>query len=205
MDFNDIQNAWNNEKTPEVVLPSNLEKLATANMPLEKIRKNLKKELIIQILSIVFVGLVPIIYNFSGDLYFAFYLLFLPFLSICIYFLIKLYNFYKRINNLQLNTKDSLYETYYDIMLNIQMYKSFTYSMLPFALMFFGIVYLNDHTIQEFPKFTSIEKRNEFIAVLVVLFVGFVMSIGFVTEWWVHKFYGKYAKEIRKVIDELKE
>jgi len=24
-------------------------------------------------------------------------------------------------------------------------------------------------------------------------------------EWWVHFFYGKYAKEIRKVLDELKE
>jgi hypothetical protein len=29
--------------------------------------------------------------------------------------------------------------------------------------------------------------------------------MGLALEWWVQYFYGKYAKEIRKVIDELKE
>ena len=44
MDFNDIQNAWNNEKAENVILPSNLEKIQSANTPLDKIRKNLKNE-----------------------------------------------------------------------------------------------------------------------------------------------------------------
>ena len=43
MDFNDIQNAWNNDKSDNVVLPDNLEKIQTVNMPLERIRKNLQK------------------------------------------------------------------------------------------------------------------------------------------------------------------
>lgn len=205
MDFNDIQNAWNNEKIPEVVLPSNLEKLATVNMPLEKIRKNLKNELIMQVVSIIVIGLIPIFYQFSYNISFAFYLLFLPFLAICAYFLIKLYNFYKRITIQQLSTKDALYETYYDIMLNIQLYKSFTYSIVPFALMFLGMIFLNDHTTNELIHFFSSQKQKKMIGFLIGLFLGLTVSIGFVTEWWVHKFYGKYAKEIRKVIDELKE
>lgn len=205
MDFNDIQNAWNNEKIPEVVLPSNLEKLPTVNMPLEKIRKNLKNELIMQVVSIIVIGLIPIFYQFSYNISFAFYLLFLPFLAICAYFLIKLYNFYKRITIQQLSTKDALYETYYDIMLNIQLYKSFTYSIVPFALMFLGMIFLNDHTTNELIHFLSSQKQKKMIGFLIGLFLGLTVSIGFVTEWWVHKFYGKYAKEIRKVIDELKE
>jgi uncharacterized membrane protein YjgN (DUF898 family) len=205
MDFNDIQSAWNNEKTPEVVLPTNLDKLATVNMPLEKIRKNLKNELIMQIASIGIIGLIPVFLEFSDTLCFAFYLLFLPFLSISAYFLIKLYNFYKRINIQQLSTKDSLYETYYDIMLNIQLYKSFTYSIVPFALVFVGMIFLNDHTAQELTQFLSAEKQSKMLGFVVGLFIGLTVSVGFVTEWWVQKFYGKYAKEIRTVLDELKE
>ena len=44
MDFNDIQNAWNNEKTENVVVPNNLEKIQSANTPLDKIKRNLKRE-----------------------------------------------------------------------------------------------------------------------------------------------------------------
>ena len=53
MDFNDIQNAWNNEKTGNVVLPDNLEKIHSANTPLDKIRKNLRCEFLWQTFSIV--------------------------------------------------------------------------------------------------------------------------------------------------------
>ena len=42
----------------------------------------------------------------------------------------------------------------------------------------------------------------------IVLFVSVLFSMlfmGIASEWWVHFFYGKYAKEIRTVLDELKE
>ena len=35
MDFNDIQSAWKNEKTENVSLPTHLDKIKSANMPLE--------------------------------------------------------------------------------------------------------------------------------------------------------------------------
>ena len=42
MDFNDLQSAWKNENTENVKLPTQLEKINSANMPLEIIKKNLK-------------------------------------------------------------------------------------------------------------------------------------------------------------------
>ena len=48
MDFNDIQSAWNNENTKNVVVPTQLEKVQKANTPLDKIKKNLKNEFIYQ-------------------------------------------------------------------------------------------------------------------------------------------------------------
>jgi hypothetical protein len=45
MDFNDIQSAWDNDNNENVVLPNNLEKIQTANTPLDKIKRNLKTNL----------------------------------------------------------------------------------------------------------------------------------------------------------------
>jgi hypothetical protein len=54
MDFNDIQSAWDNDNNENVVLPNNLEKIQTANTPLDKIKKILK-ELVINRLTVVVV------------------------------------------------------------------------------------------------------------------------------------------------------
>ena len=119
MDFNDIQSAWNNDKSEDVVLPTNLEKLQSVNTPLDKIRKNLKKEFVYQIMSIVFLGFIPVLYKFSPLVITAFYGLYALFLVICVYFLAKLFLFYKRLNTANTNTKDNLYDTYFDIRLNM--------------------------------------------------------------------------------------
>lgn len=205
MDFNDIQSAWNNDQNKEVKLPDNLEKLKSANTPLDKIRKNLKKEFIYQIISIVFLGFIPVLYKFTPLITTAFYGLFALFLVICGYFLAKLFLFYKRLNVANTNTKDNLYDTYFDIRLNMEMYKSFTYSVMPFALAFAAMIILKDNS-QEITDVILNKKSGDFIlGGLFGMFVGVMISIGFITEWWVNYFYGKYAKEIRKVIDELKE
>ena len=109
MDFNDIQNAWNNENTENVVLPNNLEKIQAVNTPLDRIRKNLKNEFIYQIGSIVFVGVIPLIYNFPSKMTTLYYLLFSLFVAVCVYYLVKFYSFYKILNKVTLKNKDIFY------------------------------------------------------------------------------------------------
>jgi hypothetical protein len=203
MDFNDIQNAWNNEKTENVVLPDNLEKIQSANTPLDKIKKNLKNELIYQIISIIFIGFSPFIYHFETKMMTPFYLLFSIFTAVCIYYLVKLYLFYKRLNNITLKTKDSLYETYFDVRLNMELYKTFGFALTPFMVLF-----LIGYLYTEFAKSPDFQITNFTNPQLIGLFtiVAFcILFMGLALEWWVHYFYGKYAKEIKKVIDELKE
>jgi hypothetical protein len=56
MDFNDIQSAWTNSEN--VVLPNNLEKLKSANT-IDKVRKNLRFELVIQTMAMISFGFIP--------------------------------------------------------------------------------------------------------------------------------------------------
>lgn len=203
MDFNDIQNAWNKEETNNVVLPSNLEKIKEANTPLDKIRKNLKKEFIYQIFSIVFMGFIPLFYDFPSKMTTLYYLLFSLFVAVCIYYLAKFYFFYKRLSSITLKTKDSLYETYFDIRLNMELYKTFGFALTPFLILYLiGFLYLK---FSNAPSFLSNDFTNFQLGALFSIVVFTMLFMGIALEWWVKKFYGKYAKEIKKVIDELKE
>ncbi|MDR7211210.1 hypothetical protein [Flavobacterium piscis] len=203
MDFNDIQNAWNNEKTDNVVVPDNLKKIQSANTPLDKIRKNLKNEFFYQIISMILIGFSPIIFQFPEKSITPFYLLFSIFVAVSIYYLVKLYLFYKRLNNITLKTKDSLYETYFDVRLNMELYKTFGFALTPFVILF-----LIGHAYYQFPQTQNmtIDTLNNIQLAGIFSAVTFsILFMGLALEWWVHHFYGKYAKEIRKVIDELKE
>ncbi len=200
MDFNDIQSAWNSENTKNVVVPTQLEKVQKGNTPLDKIKKNLKNELIYQIVAIVVIGLAPFLYGFPEQAITPFYLLFSLFVAVCAYYLTKLFVFYKRLNKIALNTKDNLYETYFDIRLNMELYKTFTFALTPFMILFLvGVLYF---TLPNGATFFT-DSTNSITLFLSVLFS--MLFIGLGLEWWVHFFYGKYAKEIRTVLDELKE
>ena len=201
MDFNDLQSAWKNENTENVKLPTHLEKINSAHMPLESIKKNLKNEFVYQIVSIVFLAFIPLILNFPPQGFAIFYLMFSLFVGVCVYYLWKLYQFYKRLGKTTLNTKDSLYETYYEIRLNMELYKTFGFALIPFLILFlFGMLYY------EIPEFFNNGLNNtSFLVATFSIVVFCILYIGFALEWWVHHFYGKYAKEMRKVIDQLKE
>lgn len=203
MDFNDIQNAWNNEKTDNVVVPDNLAKIESTNTPVDKIRKNLKCEFLFQVLVIIGFGFIPFIYDFEPKTTKAYYLFFSIFVAVCIYYFVKLYLFYKRLSTIALKTKDSLYETYFDIRLNMELYKTFGFAVTPFVILFLiGFLYT------KFVRATNIQmidiSDSEWISFSLMIIFS-ILVMGVFLEWWVHYFYGKYAKEIRKVIDELKE
>ena len=188
MDFNDIQSAWNSENTKNVVVPTQLEKVQKANTPLDKIKKNLKNELIYQIVAIVVIGLAPFLYGFPEQAITPFYLLFSLFVAVCAYYLTKLFVFYKRLNKTALNTKDNLYETYFDIRLNMELYKTFTFALTPFVILFLvGVLYF---TLPNGATFFT-DSTNSITLFLSVLFS--MLFMGIALEWWVHFFYGKYA------------
>ena len=203
MDFNDIQSAWDNDNNENFVLPINLEKIQTANTPLDKIKKNLKKELIYQSLTVILCGFAPIIYHFPEKWFAPFYLLYSMFFAVCLYYLVKLYLFYKRLINITLRTKDSLYETYFDVRLNMELYKTFTFALSPFLVLFF--VGFTFYFVSTKPGMQISDLSNTFLVATFVVISLTILFVGLMAEWWVHFFYGKYAKEIRKVIDELKE
>lgn len=203
MDFNDIQTAWNSYKPENVMLPINLEKLKSANMPIDKVRKNLRFELLMQTTSITAIGFAPMFNGFPVNMFTPFYIVYSVLLAISIYYLGKLFLFYKKLDKTSLSTKENLYETYFDIRLNMELYKTFCFAIFPFLiLLIIGLMYFTNPLFSQI--FNNEIAQNKLPRLFVAIIIS-IVSLGLSVELWVRWFYGKYAKQIRKILDELKE
>ena len=197
MNLDDIKNVWDKEEGGDIKVPQDLSSIQAAQGPLDRIKKNMKYELYVQIASLVFLGLMPFYLKFRAELMLPFFALYAVMLAISVYFLLKYYFYYKQLSNHTLNSKDHLYALYYDLRLNMEMYKSFAYSLMPFLLIFTGMMVMNAKK--------DLVISSTVIYIAVGSYIGIMVLISAATSAWVNSFYGRYAKQIKALLDELKE
>lgn len=201
----DIQSAWDSDKGDDIKIPATVSKLKPANVPLDAIRKNMRNELVPQVLALIGIGFFPKFLNLMPIFNTWFYSLYIMLVMVSVYYLSKLYFFYRRISSFDNNTKDGLYEMYYDIRLNIETYRTFTFIILPFVLLMV-LMYLVSADQEHFLALletNTISQQLIFKGVLV--FAVMFGSVIAATELWLQYGYLKYARAIKKVLEELKE
>ncbi|HEY9259513.1 hypothetical protein [Chitinophaga sp.] len=207
MNFDDdIKSAWNSEENDDpVVVPSSVHLLKTVQLPIERIRTNMKWEFYLQLIGLIFIGFWPRFTYFSPALVVPFYAVYFVALTISVYYFSKFQLFYERLGGGMLRSKDHLYELYYEARLNIEMYKAFAYTLIPLALI--GISLHMASTQDEKLKLVfRAALVYQWVAVLLVgLFLFAMILIMVVTELWIRFYYGKYMKQIKIVLDEFKE
>ncbi|KEQ29456.1 hypothetical protein N180_03610 [Pedobacter antarcticus 4BY] len=205
MNFDDFKTAWNDEQAADIKVPATIEKLKTAHMPVEQLRRKMHGEFYVQVISVILIAFIPQLLNFSQSLYLPFYGMYAVFFSLCTYYLAKLIIFYKTLDVSTLSTKDSLYETYYNLKLNIEVYKSFTYSLSPFALIFGALVILNAGDGKLMKMIVEHGLKDTQVIWATTTFIVVMVSVTIITELYVSKQYGRYASQLKTLIDELKE
>lgn len=204
MNFDDIKSAWGKNTESNITVPTKIDALKKAELPVDQIKRNMKREFVVQALSVVLIGFIPQIYRLKPALLLPFNIIYILFLITCVYFFTRFYAFYKRMGAASLTTKDALYEINYDIRLNMELYKMFSYMLFPFALMLVGLILAN-------------AKYNSFVQLLqsgtpniVYLYVGLVVItiytvLHFATIYWLKTYYLNYSKEIERILKALKE
>lgn len=202
MNFEELQTAWKDSSPDEVSIPSTLEQLKSAQQPIDRITGNMRKEIYYQVASILLMGVFPIIFQLGSQAYRLYYLMYVLMMVISIYYFYKFYRFFRQIPHYNNNSKDSLYELYYQIRLNLETYKSFSFLLLPFAIMA-SLLIIFDQRFQ--PGSVSLQFSNRDWGVLTGAIIGATVAIIITVNWWVEYFYGKYARQIRKLLDELRE
>lgn len=207
MNFDDdIKSAWNSEEHDDpVVVPSSVDLLKTVQLPIERLRRNMKWEFYIQYISLLLIGSWPRYTYFSPALVVPFYVVYFVVLTISIYYLSKFQPFYQRLGGGMQRSKDHLYELYYDARLSIEMYKSYAYTLIPLALI--GIsLHMASRQDEKLKVIFQAALIYQWVAVLLVgIFLFAMILIMGMTELWVRFYYGKYLKQIKIVLDEFKE
>lgn len=205
MNFDDIKSTWNKESNSNITVPNKIEELKRAELPLDKIKRNMRFEIIAQVLAIIALAFLPQIFNFKPQLYMPFYAAYIVLVITCAYFFFRFYLFYKRIGNVSLNTKDALYEVNYDIKLNMELYKMFCYMMFPFVIVHLSLYSINVR-YDKFIHFIQTENFNGTFYLYFILstLIVFIL-LHFSGVYWLKSYYSKYAREIENLLKELKE
>jgi hypothetical protein len=207
MDIDSLQQMWENDKPQNIQVPTDLEKLKSVNMPIQRLKKSIKKDLLIQLTAIAFLGIVPfLLKNKLAPMFFmSYYLLYLLAIIISIFFCIKLYKFYKKIVNTNADTKDNLYETYYNIRLFIELYKSLNYALMPLGMIYMFLIPLGSKAEKIIKLYNDAQNPEYYLFGAIGIIALLMISTWAITEAYTKYFFGKYANDIKKVIDELKE
>ncbi|AFD08337.1 hypothetical protein [Solitalea canadensis] len=210
MNFDDLKSAWNNDSDNNIEVPKNLDSLKGAQSPIDKVKKNLRSEFWLNVVFIILFFALPFIIDrlvpMSTVLYYT--ILILTALPMT-YYLINFYKFYGRINKLEVSTKDSLNEVYFELKHFIEIYKVMQHFISPNFLLMGFIIGIGPKVGKLLDKLVTIKDLHSdgvwlgvvILGAFIVVMVGFYFYINAHIKY----FYGKYLTELGKIRDELKE
>lgn len=197
MNIDDLKNIWSDDapkQTPEI----NTEQRKRINLPLEKIRANMRMEfwstvvcLIIVLVAIGFFDQLPFRYKLYLEI------LVISMSAITMFFYAKFFKLYKEIGNLQLETYESLKDLMHQFDLNKQYYLSFYVSFVPFLV-------CETIIILECIPYTHQFNNTKLALIFISSVVAGLFLLYLLGKFWFNYLYGKYIKKIETLIKELK-
>jgi len=203
MNFNELQKQWNSEPTDKIRIPENIDTLRQAQTPIDQVRKKMKKDFYMQALLLVILGFSPMIFNFSDKVTG----LFLPFYGVAIgfmaYYFYKFFVFYKKSYDMTFDSRKNLLWFFYELKLNIELYKALTYIMF-FLGFSFGV--LQGTVAKDGNALTNfLENKNSGITTAVALIAVLIVFSFFMAEFIPRWYYGKHLKQVKAILDQLDE
>ncbi|WP_347218781.1 hypothetical protein [Chryseobacterium sp.] len=201
MNFDQLKEQWNNEDS-HVHIPDTIEQLKESKHPIEKIQKSMKKEFPAQILAIILIGFFPLLFKFPSSQYIIYYISYTMMVVISSYYLLGFYKFYKQTELYTGNTKNSLWKIYHELRLNMERYQSFGFLLLPHFLITLGLFIYN--ALEEKGKDLSELTTPSQIYLIVAVLIGTVSLLVSIVLWTKY-IYGRQAKQLENILNEIDE
>lgn len=198
MNIDDLKNTWNDDvsdETPEI----SIEHKNKINLPLEKIRRNMRMEFWSTVGILLFGFAIVWIPVPEAPFKFKFYLTVLLFSMVIVvsFFFSKFFKLYKDISSPMMKTYDSLKDLMHQFDLNKQYYLSFMLSFVPFLVCELIIV------IEFLPHRKPLSDLQVATTIISMLAVG-LFGLFLLGKYWYRIFYGKYVKQIESLLAEFK-
>ncbi|MBD8082011.1 hypothetical protein [Chryseobacterium caseinilyticum] len=196
MNIDDLKDTWNRENleaTPEI----STEQRKSMNLPLEKMRKNMRGEfwstvgIFVFAFALMAVSPAPFKFNFYVNL------LLVSMLFVTVFYFSKFFKLYKEMGNPALNTYDGLKDLLHQLELNKQYYMSFYVAFAPFIVCEMIIV------LEFIPRAVPLS-NIKIASISIGTLVAGIFALFYLGKWWFQRFYGKNIDIIKNLVNDLK-
>lgn len=196
MNIDELKNTWNQDDSFDGTPGISMEQKNKINLPLEKIRSNMRMEFWSTIG--IFIFAFTVIALSSGPFKFKFYITILiaSMVFVTFFFFSQFFKLYKNMSSPMMKTYDSLKDLLHQFELNKQYYLSFYLCFVPFLVCEIIIV------LEFIPRPVPLSHLK--IAGILIGSILIVMPLlFFIGKWWFSRLYGKHIRQIESLVNEL--
>lgn len=205
MNFDNIKNKMDAESIDEIQVPNSMEGMESSKMPIYKVRKTMRGEIITQLLCIVVFFAAPSLvemYQLPKSIYYI--LMFITSL-ITLGYLVKMSWFLKKTSSLNEGSKETIITFINDLKLTLEVYKTAIIAgslLLPISLITFilGVEQIDEII---FTRFILLDMSTIMIISCIVGYIVVAILIYFLTVGWSNRLYGIHIKQLENTLKEF--
>jgi hypothetical protein len=205
MNFDNIKNKMDAESIDEIQVPNSMEGMESSKMPIYKVRKTMRGEIITQLLCIVVFFAAPSLvemYQLPKSIYYI--LMFITSL-ITLGYLVNMSWFLKKTSSLNEGSKETIITFINDLKLTLEVYKTAIIAgslLLPISLITFilGVEQIDEII---FTRFILLDMSTIMIISCIVGYIVVAILIYFLTVAWSNRLYGIHIKQLENTLKEF--
>ncbi|HUH25772.1 MAG TPA: hypothetical protein VLY87_04045 [Flavobacterium sp.] len=202
MNFDELQKQWNTQPEQDIDLGNNLSKLKEANLPIDKVRKTMKKDFFFQLTSIPLLFTYPYLFPVPSEKEPILWWIILC-ISITIFIpMVYLVRFYKKSYKMDYSSLKSINWFYYNYKFSIDLFKIYTYIVLTLIVMFLGVMFLGNI---EPEKLIVLQKSPAFYISIIIALLIYVAVCLLLLTLWINLLYKKPLMQLKEILDDFEE
>ncbi|MFI5160749.1 MAG: hypothetical protein ACHQHN_05700 [Sphingobacteriales bacterium] len=207
MNIDELKDAWGQDEPKGMSLPLSTEMLGKTNSVIKTIRKKMRAEFIA--LVVCYAVMIGFLFSSYQSSIFTDMIKILLFAILLLngFYYSRFYIFYKAIGRYDLNMKSSLRKIVYELELNTEIYKTYSFSAMPLSVLAAGAFIVGKFNFIHMPNlFThgNSVPGNMMLWICLTILVSYVITY-FLISLAVHVTYGKYIDELKQVMNDLGE
>ena len=208
MNIDELKDAWNKDDSGDMRLHLDTARINKTTSVVGRLRKNMKAELFFLLISYAMVFAVlfrnvrsPLFFNITVVLLFSS-------LVITVFYFFRFYVFYKSIGQYDLSIVDSIRKITYELELNTEIYKTYSFSAIPLSVL--TALALIASKIRFDHLNNAILTNSSPLSIDMMLYVFATILLSFVITYiciniHVRLSYGKYLADLKQVVNDLGE
>lgn len=216
MNFKDIKQKMDADSAETNEIPASINDIKISNMPIDKVRRSMKSEIITQLIFIVIFFTFPKLMELGGkEMYEAplslYYITIFISSLMTLGYLMKMISFLRNTKSITGNSKEVVKTYIHELKLTLEVYKTaiisgsllLVVSFFAFFTGFKGTKIFNTEAINIFNDVFFLKLSAQEMLKYIIGYLVMAIFIYFITVLWADKLYGTHIKELKKVLKEF--